>query len=30
VHYVTEEVVEVLLFNDHYVLHKLSRVERKL
>jgi hypothetical protein len=30
VHYVTEDVVEVLLFNDHYVLHKISRRERKL
>jgi hypothetical protein len=30
VHYVTEDVVEVLLFNEHYVLHKVSRLERKL
>jgi hypothetical protein len=30
VHYVTEDVVEVLLFNQHYVLHKVSRLERKL
>lgn len=30
VHYVTEEVVEVLMFNDHYVVHKVIRRERKL
>jgi hypothetical protein len=30
VHYVMEEVIEVLLFNDHYVLHKTGRRERKL
>jgi hypothetical protein len=30
VHYVTEDVIEVLLFNDHYVLHKIARRERKL
>jgi hypothetical protein len=30
VQYVTEDLAEVLLFNDHYVLHKVSRRERKL
>jgi hypothetical protein len=30
VHYVTEDVIEVLMFNEHYVLHKVTRGERKL
>ena len=28
-HIVTEELVEVLMFNDHYVTHKVTRQERK-
>lgn len=30
VHYVTEDFIEVLVFNEHYVLHKVTRGERKL
>jgi hypothetical protein len=30
VHYVTEDVIEVLLFNDRYGLHKTMRREREL
>lgn len=30
VYYVTEDVIEVLLFNDRYLLHKVNRLERKL
>ena len=29
VRYVTEEITEVLLFNDHYVTQKVSRRERQ-
>jgi len=30
VHYITEDLIEILMFNDHYVLHKITRQERKL
>lgn len=30
VHYLTEETAELLMFNDRYVVHKVSRGERKL
>lgn len=30
VHYVTEETVEVLMFNNHYVTEKTTSVERQL
>jgi len=30
VHYLTEETVELLMFNGQYVVHKVSRAERKL